>query len=90
MNYKDILIGFFLGILAAFLGILLFLSLFTDYNLFRNFYSLRVLGLMGKIITLGAILNLILFLFLMKKDKELMARGVLIATILLGIITIFI
>jgi hypothetical protein len=44
---------------------------------------------MGKVITLGAIIDLILFFILLKINKDLMARGVVLATIILAIITMF-
>jgi hypothetical protein len=47
-------------------------------------------GNLGKIITLGSILTLIAFGILLKMNKEMMARGVVLAVIALAIITIFI
>ena len=45
---------------------------------------------LGKIITLGAVLNLIAFFILLHYKKDLMARGVILATIILAILTIFV
>ena len=47
-------------------------------------------GHLGKIVTLGSILDLIAFGILLKMNKELMARGVVLAVIVLTIITLFI
>lgn len=47
-------------------------------------------GFLGKLMTLGAVLNIGVFFFLLKIKKELMARGVVLATIILTIITLFI
>ncbi|MFH6972138.1 hypothetical protein [Flavobacterium petrolei] len=47
-------------------------------------------GNLGKIITLGCILTLIAFGILLKMNKELMARGVVLAVIALAILTLFI
>jgi hypothetical protein len=46
-------------------------------------------GYLGKVITLGAILNLVAFFVLLKINRELMARGVVLATLLLALITMF-
>jgi hypothetical protein len=43
---------------------------------------------MGKVITLGAIINILIFFYLLKKDKELMARGIVLATIILALATV--
>ncbi|WP_317039377.1 hypothetical protein [Flavobacterium omnivorum] len=47
-------------------------------------------GNLGKLITLGSILTLIAFAILLKMNKEIMARGVVLAVIALAILTLFI
>ena len=88
MNKKDILIGFIIGLVAAALGCALFLFFFTEVRTTEDLKLIRAQGYMGKIITLGAIFNLIAFFTLLKLEKELMARGVILATILLAILTV--
>ena len=45
---------------------------------------------LGKLISLGAILNLLVFFFFIQKKQDFRARGVLLATILVAIITFII
>ncbi|MTH15047.1 hypothetical protein [Flavobacterium sp. LC2016-01] len=90
MNKKDILIGFVIGILTSLLGTYLFLILFTSFDTSSGIQTIRQYGYMGKVITLGTILDLLLFLFLLKRNKELMARGVVFAVIVMAIATLFI
>jgi hypothetical protein len=47
-------------------------------------------GKLGKIITLGTVLDLIVFWVMLKSDKEFMARGVILAVIVLTILTLFV
>ena len=89
MKKTDLIIGFLIGIVSALLGTFLFLALFTKYNLFTDFQVIRAEGILGKVITLGAILNIIVFFILLQKKKELMARGIVLATITLAILTMF-
>ena len=89
MKKTDLLIGLFIGIASALLGSSLFLTFFTKYNLFKDFEAIRAEEILGKVITLGAVLNIIVFFILLKKNKELMARGVVLATIILAIATLF-
>ena len=49
-----------------------------------------LVGKLGKIISLGSVLNIIVFFLLLKFNKELIARGVILGTILLAIITLLI
>jgi len=89
MKKIDLLYGFLIGTAAAALGVYLFMTFFTDYELVEGFTILRSQGQLGKLIALGAILNLVAFFLLLKINKEIMARGVVLATLLLTIATIF-
>jgi len=90
MNKKDILIGFVIGIFTALLGSYLFIKFFTTFDISSGIQIIRHYGYLGKIITLGTFLDLAIFLILLKKNKELMARGVVLAVIVLAISTLFI
>lgn len=90
MNKIDLLIGVVIGFITTFLGIYIFLEFFTDFGFAIGINGLKARGILGKVITLGAILNIIAFFILLKFNKELMARGVVLATILLTIITLLV
>lgn len=89
MKKTDLFIGFIIGIVAIFIGSYLFVKTQTDYDLISDFKILKNEGLLGKIFALGAILNIIIFFVLLKKNKELMARGIVMATLILAITTMF-
>lgn len=89
MNKKDIVIGFIIGIIACVLGIFLFITFFTDFDFITGIESMKAEGKLGKLITLGSILDLVAFGILLKMNKELMARGVVLAVIIIAIITLF-
>ncbi|RYJ53602.1 hypothetical protein DR871_006015 [Flavobacterium petrolei] len=90
MNKKDLLLGFLIGIAATLLGSYIFISFFTEFRFIAGIQIMKSQGNLGKIITLGSILTLIAFGILLKMNKEMMARGVVLAVIALAIITIFI
>ncbi len=90
MKKADLFIGFFIGIVATLLGTLVFLQIkMPKLVSIDGFSTIREQGIMGKLITLGAVINLLLFFILLKINKDLMARGIVLATIILAIITIF-
>lgn len=89
MNKIDLLIGFILGILATFLGMFLYLTLIAHTDFMSGIQSMKAEGHLGKLVTLGSILDLIAFGILLKRDKEIMARGVVLAVIMLTIVTLF-
>ena len=90
MNKKDLLLGFLLGLVSTLIGAYLFITFFTDFRFIAGIQILKSQGNMGKLITLGCILTLIVFVILLKMNKEIMARGVVLAVIVLAILTLFI
>lgn len=90
MRKTDLLLGVLIGILASALGSFIFIVAVTKYSLFEGLEIMKTEGKLGKLITLGSILNIIVFFILLKIDKEVMARGVVLGTILLTIVTLFV
>jgi len=90
MNKLDLLIGFIIGILSSLLGMFLYLKFVAHTDFTTGIQLMKSQGDLGKIITLGSIFALIAFGILLKINKELMARGVVLAVIVLTIVTIFI
>ncbi|MFD2943174.1 hypothetical protein [Flavobacterium notoginsengisoli] len=85
---KEILIGFLIGIFTALLGSYLFITFFTTFDLSSGIHIIKQKGYLGKIITLGTLLDLAVFAILLKRNKEFMARGVILAVIVLAISTL--
>ena len=89
MNKIDLLYGFLIGLIASLLGSFLFMTFFTDYEFIEGVRILKSQGYLGKLITVGSLLDLAAFGILLKMNKELMARGVVLAVFVLTIATIF-
>lgn len=90
MNKKNLLLGFLIGIAATLLGSYLFITFFSEFKFIAGIQIMKSQGNLGKLITLGSILTLIAFGILLKMNKEIMARGVVLAVIALAILTLFI
>lgn len=89
MNKKELLIGFIIGILASIIGTYFFITFFTDFDFIAGIQAMKSQGKLGKLITLGSILDLMAFAILLKLNKDIMARGVVLAVISIAIITLF-
>jgi len=87
MKKIDFFIGFVIGLLTCFLGTYLYITEVAKYEFTAGLTMLKSGGYLGKVITLGAILPLIAFFVLLKLNKDLMARGVILATFVLAILT---
>jgi hypothetical protein len=90
MNKKDVFLGFLIGFATTLLGSYLFITFFTEFKFIAGIQIMKSQGNLGKLITLGSILTLIAFGILLKMNKEMMARGVVLAVIALAILTLFI
>lgn len=90
MINKDFIIGLLAGIFIAILGTVIFILLFTNLPFWESFTAIKKNNYLGKVITLGTILDLLFFAFLIKKDQLSMAKGIIAAVILLALCTLII
>jgi NADH:ubiquinone oxidoreductase subunit 5 (subunit L)/multisubunit Na+/H+ antiporter MnhA subunit len=88
MIRKDVVIGFLIGILANLVGIGLYIFFFSKEGFVDTLKSASSFNFIGKLVSLGAILNLVAFFILIKLNQDHKARGVLLATLLAAIIII--
>ncbi|MCF4100866.1 hypothetical protein L1I30_04230 [Gillisia sp. M10.2A] len=86
MIRKNILIGFIIGIIANMAGIFLYITLFSKIGLEASLKDAVANNYLGKIISLGAILNFLPFFIFLKKKQIYHARGVLLATVLTAVV----
>jgi hypothetical protein len=82
--------GLIIGLTTSLIGIYLYIYIFTPYSFLGGLQLLKFEGKLGKIITLGTILNIGMFFGLLKYKKETMAKGIILTIILLTLITLFI
>ena len=93
LNKKEILIGIFSGFLANIAGVII--SVIILFQEIKISNILKILSdsisdnFMTKLISLGAVMNLIVFFIFLRYDYEEKARGVLIATFMIAILTIY-
>jgi predicted neutral ceramidase superfamily lipid hydrolase len=90
---KGIFFGFFIGVISNIIGVFLcVIILFKEYQL-SNILDIINNSIdnnnITKLISLGAIINLISFFILLKFNFNEKARGVLVATFVIAILTIY-
>ena len=89
MIKKEIIIGFFVGIIANTIGTLLYIVLFSDLGIVETYNAAVTQGHVGSLLALGAVLNLITFFGFLKLKRDYRARGVMIATILTALVILY-
>lgn len=90
MRKIDFFMGIFIGLILTLMGSYLFLFLFTSTTFSEGFNHLKINGQLGKLITLGALLNIGMVFLLFKKNRDLMAKGVIFSLFVLVIYTLFV
>lgn len=81
-HIKEILIGFIMGVAANMAGTYLYIFFFSKLSLESTLEAALENDFLGSLIALGAILNLIVFFLLLKKNQFYRARGVVLATVI--------
>jgi hypothetical protein len=90
MNKLNILYGVLIGMITTLIGSYLFIEIFTENSFIVGIKIMKMNNNLGKIITLGAILNLVVFYILLKLNREDFAKGVILALILQTLTTLFV
>ena len=88
---KSVFSGFIGGIIATIAGSSIctyFISKARSESFDHVLQTFKNEGNLWMLLALGAILNLLLFFWFLRKDKEYKARGVLLATLLIAL-TVF-
>ncbi|WP_100614198.1 hypothetical protein [Confluentibacter citreus] len=90
MIKKNIFIGVLVGLIANAIGLIIVSTLLGQGDDFLTVIKNAAKeGFLGKLISLGAILNLVAFFIFIRKKQDYKARGVLLITILVAIFTFF-
>ena len=93
MSKKDIIFGITTGLISNIIGVIFtVIFLFQEIsisNIFKIINESIDNNFITKLISLGAIVNLIAFFIFLKFNYVERARGVLIATFLVAILTIY-
>lgn len=85
---KEIFIGMFVGFIANTIGLYFAANLLGQGDDFTTVIKAASNeGFLGKLISLGAILNLIAFFIFIKKKQDYRARGVLLITVFIAVFT---
>jgi heme/copper-type cytochrome/quinol oxidase subunit 4 len=88
---KDVIVGLIIGFIASAIGLTLsLLFLGTGESISESLNIAIAQGVFTKLVSIGALLNLAAFFLFINTNKESRAKGVLIATIIVALITIII
>jgi hypothetical protein len=88
MIKKELFIGSLVGLIANAIGLYFATLIFGNgKDFFTVLSTASSEDILGKLISLGAILNLLAFFVFIKKKQDYRARGVLLITIIIAVST---
>lgn len=88
MIKKEVFIGFLVGVIANAIGFIIAILLFGNgEDVTTAFRQSLAQGFFSKLVSMGAILNLVVFFLFLKQKRDYRARGVILATITVTIVT---
>lgn len=88
MIKKDVFIGMLVGLIVNAIGLFFTATLLGNGDDFiKVIKAASSEGFLGKLISLGAILNLVAFFIFIKKKQDYRARGVLLITVFIAVFT---
>ncbi|MGB1971573.1 MAG: hypothetical protein ACPHSE_03670 [Flavobacteriaceae bacterium] len=89
MINKDLILGMLLGLGLTLIGMSLFTLYFSEAGLMESFSLLFEEGKLGALISLGALLNLPFFFYLLRTKQYKIANGMVgVLIILVGIVAL--
>ncbi len=86
---KEILIGFIVGLIANALGILLYVLIFSKYDIETTLHDAWRKNYLGALIGLGGLLDLASFFLFLRIKRDERAKGVLMASVILALVILF-
>lgn len=89
LKYREMGIGFAVGVIANTLGVLLYILLFSDMGIAETYQAAVEQGHVGSLLALGAVLNLVAFFGFLKIRRDERARGVLMATVITALVILY-
>lgn len=88
-NKKEVLLGVIYGFVSSLIGLILaILILSENSSIIESLKNSYYENFLGKLISLGAILNVVVFFVFIKKNQDQRAKGILLITIFLAILTL--
>ena len=86
MKNKNLLFGFFIGVLSTFIGTFIFTIFFSKLNFFESIQLLFKQKKLGALLSIGSLINIPIFLFFINKQLYKKAYGLMLFLLILVLI----
>ena len=80
--------GVFVGLIAPIVAFVIYVAFYLEADVMETYNSLVKMNKLTHVISLSALINLLLFFMNLKTNRDLIAKGILFATIIYAFIVL--
>ena len=80
--------GVFIGLIAPIVAFVIYVAFYLEADVMETYNSLVKMNKLTHVISLSALINLLLFFMNLKTNRDLIAKGILFATIIYAFIVL--
>ena len=88
MMNKDFIKGTIVGLIAPIVAFVVYVAFYLEADVLQTFYSLIGVNKITHVISLSTLINLLIFFMNLKTNREVAAKGILLATIFYAFLVI--
>ena len=83
---KQLIKGFFIGLVAPIVAYIIYVAFYLEADVIETYKSLVKMNKLSHVISLSVLINLLIFFMNLKTNRELVAKGILLATFIYAFI----
>lgn len=83
---KDLIKGTIIGVIAPAIAFVIYVGFYLDADVIDMYHSIVKMNKLTHVMSLSVLVNLLLFFMHIKTNKDTIARGILLATLLYGLL----
>ena len=85
---KQFIKGLFVGLIAPIVAFIIYVAFYLEADVVETFNSLVKMNKLTHVISLSALINLLLFFMNIKTNRDMVAKGILFATMIYAFIVL--
>jgi len=83
---KQLIKGLFVGLIAPIVTYIIYVAFYLEADVIETYQSLVKINRLSHVISLSVLINLLIFFMNLKTNRELAAKGILLATFIYAFI----
>ena len=85
---KQFIKGLFAGIIAPIVAFVIYIAFYLEADVMETYNSLVKMNKLTHVISLSVLINLLLFFMNLKTNRDIMAKGILFATMIYAFVVL--